>query len=144
MSFWVAVVTDITLIILKENVYSTVTQHSTFTKMMIQCNASLSVHLDSSVFIRILQPNTAVLIVRMDGLQTTPHGLVYSNALLHPHIMLIWTLKHVLINAEKNCHFLLMILAEYAWLNVLQRILLIISLVVVFLTVFLNRVHMSL
>lgn len=77
--FWEVAVTDITLIILKENVFLTVIHHFLFTKTKKLWNVSLNVPSANLVSMKTLIQSTAVLHVLMDGLLITQHGHVYKH-----------------------------------------------------------------
>ena len=136
--------TDITLIILKENVFQTVIHHFLFTKTKKPCNVSLNVPSVNLVSIKTLIKSTAVLHVQMDGLLIIPHGPVYKYVQQLLLIMLISTLKLVSTNVGKNWIFLRTTLTELVLLNVLLLILLIISLVAVFSTAYSSQALINL
>jgi len=137
--FWVVAVMDITLIIPKENVCSTVIPPLSFTKTSKLCNVSLNVLSVNLVSIKTLLQSTAVLHVQMDGLLIFPHGLVSKHVHQRLLIMLISTLKLVLKNVGKSWISLHTTLTGLAFLNVLLLILLIILLGVVLLTAYFSQ-----
>lgn len=137
--FWVVAVMDITLIIPKENVSSTVILRFSSTKTKKPCNVLLNVLSVSLVSIKTLLQSTAVLHVQMDGLLIIPHGLVSKHVHQLLLIMLISTLKLALTNVGKSWISLHTTLTGLVLLNVLLLILLIILLDVVLLTAYLSQ-----